>query len=317
MLYLNQLDIENCNITWEKCISTIDEAVHYIRENDFSQPIKPYLYFDNPKNRIIAMPARVGNDQEGIAGIKWIASFPENLDRGISRANSLTVLNDTETGQVLSIINTSEISSIRTASVTGLVMKDYFGKKDLTGLTGLIIGYGPIGQRHLSMISEMFSERFDKILIYDKKYVDKEKIPEKIKSKVTVVSNIEDNFDLNDIVITCTTSSRGYIKSTPKKGSLHLNVSLRDYDTSMQKYFDIIIVDLWEEVCRANTDIELMSISNGLSKENVIEIPNIRFIDYDDKTVFFNPMGMASFDIKIGELYYKYAKRNLIGKEMI
>ncbi|WP_214749433.1 2,3-diaminopropionate biosynthesis protein SbnB [Exiguobacterium sp. s189] len=317
MLYLNQLDIENCNIAWSECIKTIDEAINYIREDDFSQPIKPYLDFNNPQNRIIAMPARVGNDRDGIAGIKWIASFPDNLNKGIPRANSLTVLNDTDTGQVLSIINTSVISSIRTASVTGSVMKDYFGKEESTGLTGLIIGYGPIGQRHLSMISEMFSERFDRIYIYDKYRVDEEKIPENIKSKVRIVSNYEDGFELSDVVITCTTSSKGYIKTAPKKGSFHLNVSLRDYDTSMQKYFDVIIVDLWDEVCRANTDIELMSQYNGLSKENVIEIPDVKFIDYKNKTTFFNPMGMASFDIKIGELFYKHAKKNSIGKRMI
>ncbi|MEI5992054.1 2,3-diaminopropionate biosynthesis protein SbnB [Enterococcus termitis] len=316
MLYLNESDIEKCEISWEQTVKTIRETTNTISRDEYFQPIKPYLYFDNPKNRIIAMPARVGKDQDGVSGIKWIASFPDNLKKNILRANSLTVLNSSITGEVLSIINTSKISAIRTASVSGYMLQNFLNQNEGQNLTALIIGFGPIGQNHLSLIEELFIERFERILIFDTNTPDINLIPETIREKVELVDGITNAFVNSDVVITCTTSSEGYISDKPKQGSLHLNVSLRDYHWSMQHFFDEIIVDSWDEVCRANTDIEIMAKNNGLSKEQVVEIQDLDNMNLKNSTVFFNPMGMASFDIAIGKLFCDFATTNSIGIEL-
>ena len=257
------------------------------------------------------MPARIGHDSSGVSGIKWIASFPDNINHGITRATSVTLLNSSTTGQLKCIINTSKISAIRTASVTGYFLGEYFKKKKCQNCSILLLGFGPIGQHHLDMIQSEYSTYISNIYIYDLKDVT---IPQAKSINIERISSWKKYFSNVDIVLTCTTSPNGYINQAPKQGSLHLNVSLRDYHYNMQKYFDNIFVDNWDEVCRANTDIEVMHNKNGLSKENVIEIDSLENAPIKANDIsFFCPMGMACFDIAVAEYFYNKSNDESIG----
>jgi ornithine cyclodeaminase len=147
------------------------------------------------------------------------------------------------------------------------------------------------------------------VYLYDRNDININKIDTGIKSKVIVANNWNEAYEDADIFITCTVSSAPYIDKKPKNGSLHLNVSLRDYKTDVFEWFkDSIIVDDWDEVCRENTDVEMMNKMNDLQKENtrsIVEIVQNNILEnYDLMTpIMFNPMGMAVFDIAIGAYY--------------
>lgn len=320
MIYLNEKNLKKIGIDWNETINTIEEAVKCLYKKDFSQPIKPYLRYKNLENRIIAMPAYVGGKFD-VAGIKWIASFPSNISKGLSRANSVVVLNKADTGEPIAIINTPLLSVIRTASVSGLIMKYYDKTRKLQNFNLGIIGLGPIGQYHLKMFMDLFGERIDKVFLYDVRPIDKNFINCKHKNKIIITNNWESAYLDSDVVITCTVSKDRYIDKKPKSGSLQLNVSLRDYKTDILKYLkNTIIVDNWDEVCRENTDIEIMHKEKGLKKEDVKDIIDVVCRDFlktieKKKVVMFNPMGMGVFDIAVGQYYYNQAKEKGIGEK--
>lgn len=323
MLYLNNSDLIKLGVSWDDIINQLTSATKAVHLNSYEQPIKTYLRYGDKRNRIIAMPAYLG-DTINTAGIKWIASFPENLRKGLNRASSVTILNDAATGYPYSIINTATISAVRTAGVTGMVLKNLAGRlrtgADISSAG--IIGFGPIGQMHLSVIDHLFGDTLKKITICDTRPMDGELITRAsnkavTREKIVLTNKWEDAYCDMDLVITCTNTSDRYITLPPKKGSFQMNVSLRDYAAELRRYMDVIIVDNWKEVCREDTDVEVMHKKCGLQQSDTYEIAQLLFdtnsMNFYDNTIMFNPMGMSIYDIVVAQYYYNLACERGIG----
>lgn len=319
MIYLTHRNIEKIGVDWPALVGVIEDSLKAIGAEDFSQPIKPYLRYKELRNRIIAMPAYVGANFN-LAGIKWIASFPGNLELGIPRAHSVTVLNDADTGKPLCVINTTLVSEIRTAAVSGLMIREYLSRfsedEDVTvGITGL----GPIGRIHINLVLALLGSRLSKLLLYDIRPVgDIVSGDRSGTTEIRICNSWEEAYRTADIFIACTVSQHRYIDKEPKRGSLQLNVSLRDYVPQYRQYVDMIVADSWEEVCRENTDIELMNKIAGLRREEVHLLKDVLLSNMirnasRDAVIMFNPMGMAVFDIAIAGYYYNEARRMQIG----
>ena len=316
MKYLDHASIDEIGINWQETIQVIEETIDLLEQRDYSQPIKPYLRYGDKTNRIIAMPAYIGGPNKA-AGIKWIASFPANITKGIKRAHATVVLNEADTGVPYCIINTGHISAIRTAAVSGVLFKKYVDRIKKESIDIGIIGFGPIGKMHLEMAVALGKEKIDTIYLYDLKQIDRNEIPKELQDKVKITSSWEALFDAVDVLMTCTVSSERYIQKKGRKGTLHLNVSLRDYCPEFMHSADLMIVDNWEEICRENTDIEYMHLNHNLQKEDVFELSlemlEAQFVDLEDKVIMFNPMGMAIFDIAVSNYYYNCSNQKNIG----
>lgn len=321
MLYLDEGNIKEIGINWDKTISVIEDTVKCLYGKDTAQPIKPYLRYKDAKNRIIAMPAYVGG-KINKAGIKWIASFPDNIYRNIPRAHSVTILNEADSGIPLSIINTAMLSIIRTASVSGLLIQYYKKYREIENTTIGIIGWGPIGQYHLDMCLDQLGDSISRIFIYDLKSINISNLSNENQRKVVVTDNWKEVFENSNIFITCTASKDRYIDIKPVEGSLLLNVSLRDYKKEIFPFIkNSIIVDDWEEVCRENTDIEMFHRECGLNESSITSIMEIVCEDKikyfsSDIPIMFNPMGMAIFDIAIASYYFDIAMKENIGTNL-
>lgn len=318
MRYLNNNHLLQIGIDWNETISVIENSVRCLASGDFSQPIKPFLRYRDLQNRIIAMPAFVGGDFNS-AGIKWVSSFPKNIHRSMPRAHSVVILNNADNGKPVAVINTALLSIIRTASVSGMVLKYFDGIRRLERSTVGIIGWGPIGQYHFKLCMEFLGEKVKNFILFDLKPIDKKAIESSYRDKVIIAEDWRQVYKNSDVFITCTVSGAPYIDEKPKPGALLLNVSLRDFKTDIFEHVkNSIIVDDWDEVCREKTDIEHMHKEKGLQQQDtksVIDIVcNGCLKEYDHHTpIMFNPMGMAVFDIAIGTYYMKKAIKLGIG----
>jgi len=323
MRYLNEKNITDLGTDWDEIIDVIGRSTEVLRCEDYRQPLKPYLRYHDPRNRIIAMPAYLGGSIQS-AGIKWIASFPGNIGKKLPRAHSVVILNDPGTGVPLAVINTALLSGIRTAAVSGFVIEKYFQECCSNGRTldcG-IVGFGPIGQLHLQMLLDKFGSRIGTVFLYDLHGIGADIVRKyDADGKVVVMDNWIDVFNRSDLLITCTVSSFRYIDLPPEKNRLYINVSLRDFEVDFMRRVDVIIVDDWEEVCREDTDIERAHKGFGLKRDQVLTMADLLdakgLSSRSSSSIMFNPMGMAIFDMAIGKYYFERAVSRRIGLELI
>jgi 2,3-diaminopropionate biosynthesis protein SbnB len=315
--YLNDEHIQSIGIHWNNLVGVIEDTVRTINKGDYVQPLKPYLRFGNPSQRIIAMPAFVGGDID-MCGIKWIASFPDNWRKGLPRAHSTMILNDPTNGRPLAIIESGLLSGLRTAAVSGLVLKHFTSARKHDCIRLGLIGWGPIGRLHASMCVNILGARLSQISLYDIKDIDLNTIDPIFRPITKVTEHWQEVYRNSEIFTTCTTSPQRYIDEPPSAGTLLLNISLRDYTASSIKGIRAILVDDWNEVCRENTDIEQLHREYGLTEKVTFTLTDMvcknSLVEIDpNESIFFSPMGLAVFDIAIATYYLREAERLGVG----
>ncbi|KKO52945.1 ornithine cyclodeaminase [Paenibacillus sp. DMB20] len=311
MLYLNDSHIQELGIDWQVLIGIIKDVIRVEDAGDCVFPLKPYLRFGDPGNRIIAMPAYVGGSFD-LAGIKWIASFPQNHLHGLPRAHNTVILNDTETGEPLAFLNSGMLSGLRTAAVSGVMLQAYVEARQPPGLKMGIIGWGPIGRLHLDMCAAVLGGKLEQVILHDLRGIDPETVPAELRDITVITDDWRTAYRQADVIATCTVSANRYIDEAPEEGKLLLGVSLRDYIPESVAHINTIVVDDWNEVCRENTDVEQLHLRYGLQSSDVRTLADVvcrgaLFRREAAGTVYFNPMGLAIFDIGIAGHYWRKA----------
>jgi ornithine cyclodeaminase/alanine dehydrogenase-like protein (mu-crystallin family) len=106
-----------------------------------------------------AMPAHLrGTDPAGaddLLGLKWIAGFPANRERGLPAIHGLVVLTDPGTGLPLAILDAGPITAERTAAISGVAIARF--APDVVGrpLRVAILGAGVQGRSHLPVVGHV------------------------------------------------------------------------------------------------------------------------------------------------------------------
>src|SRR5688572_21344702 len=156
-----------------ECVQVVREA--YLAHAS-GQSVNPDSYFlrfpDKPDCRIIALPAFLG-DGFGVAGIKWIASYPGNVQRGFPRASAVLVLNDYETGYPFAILESSIISAARTAA-SAVLAADWLGGRTRRVESLGIVGTGFIA-RYVYDFLVGTGWTIDQVRLYDSSPQESEK----------------------------------------------------------------------------------------------------------------------------------------------
>src|SRR6266511_6219909 len=197
-----------------ECIQIVREA--YLAHAD-GQCVNPDSYFlqfpDKPDCRIIALPAYLGNGFD-VAGLKWIASYPGNIQRGFPRASAVLVLNNYETGYPFAILESSIISAARTAASAALAAYWLNGRSRRAQSLG-IVGTGFIDRYVYDFLVNTGWEIED-VRLYDTSPVESEKFRNRAcrleqHRTVTVVPDVAQLVRACDLIVFTTVASTPHI----------------------------------------------------------------------------------------------------------
>lgn len=291
-------------------LNAVRRAYEAHARNQTALPFSTFLRFPaDDKNRVIALPAYIG-DSFNVAGIKWIASFPGNIERHMERASAVIILNSTQTGRPEAIIEGSIISAKRTGASAALAAQQIHKFDNETRLG--LIGTGPINFQVLRFLLAA-EPLVSNCVVFDLDATRATQFAQKCAAefpqlKVETAVTVEEVLRSCELISIATNASRPHISdlSACAPSSTILHVSLRDLAPEIILACDNIVDDV-EHVCRAQTSVHLAEQLNGdrsFVRCSIGEIligaaPSRR--DADDIAVF-SPFGLGILDLAVSSL---------------
>src|SRR5881296_3404545 len=200
-----------------ECIQIVREA--YLAHAD-GQSVNPDSYFlkfaDKPDCRFIALPAYLGKNFD-VAGLKWIASYPANIQRGFPRASAVLVLNSYETGYPFAILESSIISAARTAASAALAADWLSGRSRRAQSLG-IVGTGFIARYVYDFLVDT-GWTIEEVRLYDTSLLASEKFRDTAcrlerHRSVKVVPHVAELLSASDLIVFTTVASTPHIADT-------------------------------------------------------------------------------------------------------
>jgi N-[(2S)-2-amino-2-carboxyethyl]-L-glutamate dehydrogenase len=288
-----------------------------------SLPHSTFLRFpSNQRDRIIALPAYLGQPFD-IAGVKWIASFPNNSNLGLERASAIIVVNSPETGQPKAILEGSIISAQRTAASAALAAAYLHVDSSVSSIG--VIGCGLINREIVHFLLAIFPN-ITRLVVFDIDQGQSQRFAQKYKElredlEVDIAQSIDTVFRNSKLISFATVAGEPHVHdiSACAPGSTLLHISLRDLspEVILSSNCDNIADDI-DHVCRSQTSLHLAE--QQIHHRNFIRCTLsditrglISARSDPDQIAIFSPFGLGVLDLALSKFVTDFAQENDIG----
>lgn len=306
----------------KEIMNAVAEAYKVHSDGDFMMPADGYVkYPGKDKERIISKSGYLGGGFQS-TGLKWIASFPGNLQKGMERASATLILNSMETGRPMAIMESSIISARRTAASAALGAQQLWqGKADPEAIG--LVGCGLINFETLRFLLATFPST-KQIHLLD---LSQDRINQFIGQAERLAEGLEfttaENFDAliaaAPMIALCTTAIVPFIQefNSPHEQTVLLHVSLRDLSADIILNADNVVDDI-EKVISNNTSLHLAETQCGhrnFVRSTIGDVLNGKAPakDPSKKVSIYSPFGISILDLALGNFVFEEAQRQQKG----
>jgi len=297
------------------CIAVVRDAYLAQAEGRGVNPRSVFMRFaDRPDCRIIALPSHLGTPWQ-TSGVKWVASYPANVARGLPRASAVLLLNDHEFGYPFACLEGSVISAARTAALAVLAASHLRSGDHHVGSFG-IVGTGLIAKYILRFLVGTQWD-IDTVVLFDVDPARAERFAASARAMqpkidVRIASDMPTLLKTSDLVLFATVASRPHVHDPQLLAHrpVVLHISLRDLAPAVVVDAFNIVDDI-DHVMREDTSLHLTEQLTGtrdfVAGSLAAVITGQCAVDRA-RPVVFSPFGLGVLDLAVGKWVYDRAR---------
>lgn len=279
--------------------------------HDAQRTINPpsvFLRFpDRPNARIIGLPAHVALP-EPVSGMKWIASYPDNVRAGFPRASAALLLNSHAHGYPFACLEASVISAARTAASAVLAARALHEGPHVPTLA--IVGAGLIA-RYVYQFLVGTGWRIDRIRIYDRDPAMADRFAARTAQDAVITPDLASAVAGAELVVFATVAPTPHVddRALFAHHPVVLHLSLRDLAPAL--ILDAFnIADDVEHALTAQTSLHLTEQAVGsraFVAGSLAAVLDGRCAVDRARTRIFSPFGLGVLDVAVGKWVYDQA----------
>lgn len=146
VLIVNQSEVAQL-LPMKECMGVMADALKSLARGEAILPLRPVLWLPETVGALVTMPSYLGDIKA--MGLKVFSVFPGNYSTAYDSHQGAVLLFETEHGRLLAVIDASEITSIRTAAVSGVATR-LLARPEAGDLA--ILGSGAQAHTHLEAL---------------------------------------------------------------------------------------------------------------------------------------------------------------------
>lgn len=300
------------------CIELMADALSALARNEVHQPLRTIIRPPNARGLLGLMSAYRGGER-GAFGLKAICVFPDNPAQGKDAHQGAVMLFSRETGELLALMNASEITAIRTAAVSAVATR-LLAREDAHELA--MIGAGVQARTHLAALACVRSIKHVRVAARNMEHSERFAREMQPGFSVEAVQTNEEAVRGADLIVAATSSLEPVIKKEWISPGAHINAigthspNSREIDSATMAAARIF-VDRRESALNEAGDYLLAAKEGVVTPDSIIaELGELLTGTKSGRTsaaeiTLFKSLGLAIEDVACAEyLYHKAQAQN-------
>jgi alanine dehydrogenase len=318
ILWLNRKEVEKL-LDMKGTLKVVEEAFRQHGLKKVQMPSKLYLYFKNHNGDLRTMPAYL--EEQDITGVKIVNVHPDNPKSGLPTVMALVILNSTQTGAPLAIMDGTYLTDMRTGAAGGVAVKHLARRNSKT--VGFV-GTGNQARTQLLAINEIIDIHEIKATSTSEKqtFVFKDDMELITECEITAKKTIKEVCDC-DILVTTTPSRGPIVMDEWILEGTHINAigadapGKEELDPRILKRARVVVDDIAQASHSGEINVPL---SKGLLSEKDIfcELGEVitgkkKARTSDSDITVFDSTGLAIQDVATANMVYMKALKENMG----
>ena len=316
ILILNHSEVEEL-LSMRDCISVMTDALLALAKGEFHQPLRRGIRAPDAAGLLGMMPA-YRSGESAAYGLKAVCVFPGNPALGKDSHQGGVMLFSGETGELLSLMNASAITAIRTAAVSAVATR-LLARDDAGELA--IIGAGVEARTHIEAIDSVRSIK--RARVASRRIENARRFADEMQSRyrfpIEPVENVEAAVREADLIVTVTDSREPVLKREWIADGAHLNVvgssipAAREVDSETMAAASLF-VDRRESTLNEAGDYLFAAREGVIGPEHIrAELGEVLTganpgRTSPDEITLFKSLGLAAEDLASAEYLYRQAQ---------